>query len=52
MMLVLTPKTLDKKSGSKLMTISLEVSIKKLVTLTAQTLRGKLRTPAAGLGLT
>ena len=40
MMLVLMPRTLDRKRGKMLMTISLEMSMKKLVRLTAQMLRG------------
>ena len=44
-MLVLTPSTLDRKRGRMLITISLEMSMKKLVRLTAQTLRGRERSP-------
>jgi hypothetical protein len=40
MMFVFTPSTLDKNSGRMLMTISLEMSMKKLVRLTAHTFRG------------
>jgi hypothetical protein len=45
MMLVLTPRTLARKRGRTLMTISLEMSIRKLVRLTAHTLRGRWRMP-------
>ena len=48
-MFVPTPKTLLKNSGKMLTTISLEMSIKKLVRLTAQTLRGSARQPFFGL---
>ena len=41
--LILTPKTLNRKRGRMLITISLEMSIKKLVRLTAHTLRGRSR---------
>ena len=46
MTLVFTPSTLARKSGRTLMTISLEMSMKKLVRLTAHTLRGQSRTDA------
>ena len=46
MTLVFTPSTLARNSGRTLMTISLEMSIKKLVRLTAHTLRGRSRTDA------
>jgi hypothetical protein len=39
-----TPSTLARNNGSRLITISLDTSIKKLVTLTAHTLRGNWRT--------
>jgi hypothetical protein len=48
MTLVRTPSTLLRKSGRMLMTISLEMSMKKLVRLTAHTLRGSDRQPVAG----
>ena len=37
---VFTPNTLERNRGRILITISLEISMKKLVRLTAQTLRG------------
>ena len=43
MMLVLTPSTPERNSGRRLITISLEMSMKKLVRLTAHTLRGSER---------
>ena len=44
---VSTPSTLDRKRGKMLITISLETSLKKLVRLTAQTLRGSERMPVS-----
>jgi hypothetical protein len=48
MILVLTPRTLARNSGRMLMTISLEMSIRKLVRLTAHTLRGSCRRSCNG----
>ncbi|NIO70910.1 MAG: hypothetical protein GTN71_18220, partial [Anaerolineae bacterium] len=49
MMLVFTPSTLDRNRGRMLITISLEMSMKKLVRLAAHTLRGSVRQLAFGL---
>jgi hypothetical protein len=49
MMPLPTPSTLLRKRGRRLITISLEMSIKKLVRLTAQTLRGSERQPVPGV---
>ncbi len=46
MTLVFTPSTFARNSGRMFITISLETSMKKLVALTAHTLRGRLRTEA------
>ncbi|MDO9545541.1 MAG: hypothetical protein Q7J07_02180 [Pelolinea sp.] len=41
MIFIFTPRILDKNNGMILITISLEISMKKLVRLTAQMLRGR-----------
>ena len=46
MTLVFTPSTFARNNGRMFSTISLDTSMKKLVALTAHTLRGKLRTDA------
>lgn len=43
--LVRTPRMLKRNRGNIFITISLEMSIKKLVRLTAHSLRGRLRKP-------
>jgi hypothetical protein len=49
--LVFTPRTLERKRGRMFRTISLEMSMKKLVRLTAQMLRGRERRERRVLGL-
>ena len=43
-----TPMTLARKRGNKLVTISLDTSVKKLVALVIQTLRESLEPPCMG----